>query len=92
MRRSKAPEVETGCLDGSRGVGGLHDDEDTAPLDLGGKFGQAHGQVFLARELELRVVIIVEIVDANDLVASREKNLHDIHSNEVGCTSDWSFH
>ncbi|GEC96027.1 hypothetical protein ZRA01_21000 [Zoogloea ramigera] len=45
-----------------------------------------------AIELELDVVVIVEIVDADDLIAAGQQNLAGVHADKTGSTGDEDFH
>ena len=44
------------------------------------------------RLLQRRIVVVVEVVDADDLVAAREQSLADVHADEAGATGDQDFH
>jgi hypothetical protein len=45
-----------------------------------------------AGQLQARVVVVVEVVDADYLVAAREQNLGDMHADETGRAGDENFH
>ena len=44
------------------------------------------------RQLEVDVVVLVEVVEADDGVAARQQALRDMHSNEAGGAGDEYFH
>jgi hypothetical protein len=43
-------------------------------------------------KLERWIVVVVEIVDAHDLVAALEQPLRHMHADKAGATGDQSFH
>jgi hypothetical protein len=49
-------------------------------------------QLFQPREFERRVVVVVEVVDADDLVAAGEQDLRDVHADKAGGTGNEYFH
>ena len=42
--------------------------------------------------LESRVVVVVEVVQAHDLVPARQQELRDVHADEAGRAGDEDFH
>ena len=42
--------------------------------------------------LEIDVVIVVEVVDADHLVAASQQDLGDMHADKAGGTGDENFH
>jgi hypothetical protein len=43
-------------------------------------------------ELQLGIVVIVEIVDADDRMLTLEQSLRDMHADEAGGSGDQNFH
>ena len=54
--------------------------------------GRVRGQPREPVALYLRVVIVVEIVQADHHVAAGQQNLRDMHADEAGCAGDQDFH
>ena len=44
------------------------------------------------RVLQLDVVVVVEVVEADHLVAARQQALRDVHADEAGGAGDEDFH
>ena len=49
-------------------------------------------QLFQSRELERRIIVVVEVVDADDFVAALEQNLCNMHADKTGGASNQNFH
>ncbi len=67
----------------ARGIGDVELDEAKARMV---------GQLLQARLLQADVVIVVEVVDADDLVAARQQALGNVHSYKSGGAGDEHFH
>jgi len=49
-------------------------------------------ELFQPRQLERGVVVVVEVVDADDLVAALEQDLRDVHADKSSGACDQHFH
>ena len=49
-------------------------------------------ELFQPREFQCGVVVVVQAVDADDVVAAREQDLRDVHADESGCAGEQDFH